>query len=380
MHLYLPVLLALLVCMVIPHGRTQDVHLVWKEREAIDLGLSMYQKSLKQPSQNEWLCATFIKGTETELDIILRNAQALPCDWAVIFYSHSPEAQPIQTQICDSLKKISRVRHCEKTPFTVEYYRKLVEEYISEPPAKYLNHSDDTNYIKKISKFILKDKNTYFFIPKQIMYPELLPYLKDYKSVLMMDSDILFANKDFNFSKAQSIWYNGYKNPLLVAQPVMKGSIEFATFHQDRWSSQPHIAIGIDFIEQQAHFVNSLVLEWVIRAVILATSIDYHIVYLNDWGYDSILCMAAKAFSSLVLGVPIKNRKENPVCAILTRQVVVHANTKTIKKSGFFHKSGWYVHYFYQHTYPHWFFDAAKRLMPETQDVVHWDTALMPPK
>lgn len=355
-------------------------NLIASEQEAIDLGKRIVQKRLEQPhKKRSWLCAAFMKGNATELDIVLKNARVLPCDWIVVFYSHSVELRQIQTQICDGLKAFTRVRRCRATKFNATKYLELVDEYTSEPPKKKIMYSHDANYIKKLSQVSISESSGNLFIPKQVMYQELLPYLKDYESVLMMDSDMLFANKDFNFMDAQAVWQKGYEQPLLLAQPTVQGNAEFEVFTQMRWGSQAHVAIGIEYIEQQVYFVNSMLLEWMIRAFLVAKTIDYHFMYLSDWGYDSVMCLAAKAFSASVLNRPIDIRQKNPVCAILTHQTVIHVDTKTIPKSAYYRKSGHVLKDIYRELYPHWYFDTL-RLQPESQGVVHWDALAQPIK
>ena len=194
----------------------------------------------------------------------------------------------------------------------------------------------------------------------------------------MMDSDMRYSNKEFNFTEVKTILKRGYKYPVKLAQSCVIGPVEFSTFHQDRWINQKHVAVGIDFIEQQAFFVDSLVFEWSIRAI-LSKVIDYHIIYLSDWGYDSVLCHASKAFSEMILGESTV-AKENPVCAVLTRHCIIHENTRTIKKSFNFDKSGHRLFHYYRKYFPHWYFDVAAGLKPEGQYTIHWDTALKPPQ
>lgn len=357
------------------HGLAET--LVANEKEAIEIGKVMLQKQLKQPPTKTWLCVTFMKGDANELDIILKNACILPCDWAVVFYSHAIESKSFQTKICNGLKEISPVRHCQGSIFNATKHHMQIVERMKMPSNKHANKSDDLLYSKYISSQVSTEADS--FIPKQVMYSELLPYLSDYKSVIMMDSDMLFVSKVFNFTKAEIIIERGYKFPLKLAQPCTIGPVEFSTFHQDRWTTKSHVAIGIDFIEQQSFFVNSLILEWSIRALI-AKTVDHHIIYKSDWGYDSVLCLATKTFTELVLGEPVSNRRENPVCAILTRHCILHTNTKTIKKTLNFHKAGPKMFHLYRKLFPHWYFDITARLKPEAQDTVHWDTAANHPQ
>ena len=351
-------------------------HFVTTEKAAIEMGRHMLQSRLQNPPpKNSWLCATFMKGSAAEADLVTKNVKNLSCDWAVIFYSNTTEARQFQPKICSSLNERARVRHCQGTVFNKNKYRKLVEEYTSDPPIKLLNHSGEVNFVKHLSTLYSKDEN--IFIAKQIMYPELLPYLKDYERVIVMDSDMRYTNKEFNFTEVKTILQRGYKHPIQLAQSCIVGPVEFSTFHQDRWINQKHIAIGIDFIEQQAFYIDSLLLEWSIRSI-LAKTIDYHILFLSDWGFDSVLCHASKAFSDMVLSKSTANLKENPVCVILTRHCISHENTRTIKKSINFDKSGHKMFHYYRKFFPHWYFDVAAGLKPEGQYTVRWETALKP--
>lgn len=350
-------------------------HFLPSEKEAIELGRKLLNLRSKHPPKYRWLCATFMKGDATELDIIMKNAHVLPCDWAVVFYSHSESAREFQTKICDGLRQVARVRRCKQSLFNETTYRHLVEEYTSEPPVKHLNHSGEPAFVKYVSEFPMGDN---MFIAKQVLYQEILLYLKYYENVIMMDSDILFATKEFNFTEVQVIWNHGYNHRLKLSQPCIIGKSEFETFKQERWMYQNFVAIGIDYIEQQVFFVNSLVLEWSIR-VILAKTRDYHILHLSDWGYDNILCRATKAFTELVLNETVEPRQVNPVCAIMTHHCVQHMDTKVIKKDRLFLKKGVWLFHYYSRLFPHWFFDTKGGLQPEAQDTVHWDVALKPP-
>jgi len=321
-----------------------------------------------------------MKGSAAELELVTKNAKVLSCDWAVIFYSNTTEARQFQPKICNSLHDIQcHIRHCQGTIFNATQYRHLVDEYVSQSTKKLVNMTGESFFLEFIAS---RTADEHMFIPKQVMYFELLPYLKEYENVIVMDSDMLFTHKVFNFTEVKTILQRGYKYPIKVAQPCIIGPVEFPTFHQDRWINQDHVAIGIDFVEQQSFFVDSLVFEWSIRAI-LSKIVDYHIVYLSDWGYDSVLCLAAKAFTELVLGEPVDIRKDNPVSVILTRHCVGHENTKTIKKTVLFNKSGYKMLQYYHRFFPHWFYDITSTvsgLKPESQYTVHWDVAIPAPQ
>jgi len=198
-------------------------------------------------------------------------------------------------------------------------------------------------------------------IPKPLMYGDVLPILKNYKYVFVLDEDISF--RDFNLSAYMTYHDCAFSPspPPLVSQPLIAESTQdFNYLNYNSWKNQiKHkgiVAVQSPFIEQQVPYFNSLFFQWLIQYV-LPPSFPLARQTESSWGPDNIWCGAAKTFASKVLGY---NPKTYISCAIILKgHAIHHLNLHTIrakkKNKANFQEGGFRMHRYFRSNYGDWF-------------------------
>lgn len=129
---------------------------------------------------------------------------------------------------------------------------------------------------------------------------DLLPYLPLYRKVLLLDADMDTA--PLNVSRLLRVWDCALLHPPLVVQPAVRGHIDFNFLSTPFWERYPNTLLHSSrYVEIQTPLLNSLFFEWLVRRVIQPMA-DLHLLYGSAWGYSTVWCRAAKAYSTSVLG------------------------------------------------------------------------------
>ena len=223
-----------------------------------------------------------------------------------------------------------------------------------------LLYCGDCLYLRNSSAYIEQNVHNYtalnYFtltgaIVKPMMHVDLIPYLKNYRKVFLLDSDMDLSS--FDFPLAMHIWNCSIYPPPLIIQPVIDG---LTAIRLQRWYAWKAEADKVNMfvypsVEQQAPFFDSIFLEWFLSIIERDDALPYHIGTANDVGADSIWCGAAQAFGEAVLGY------ENYVsfCAyIIGAGPVHHRDTRTLEKDSTFKKRGAVMLFYYWDSYYHW--------------------------
>jgi len=347
------------------------------ERDATMHTSSVVRKNSIEYRVHDWLCFSILKGNHTELNILIQNAKVLSCDWVIYFYSDDKHRHRVQRHICDSLTShtTGRVRHCGPSIMARDsYFTKVIKDYAEPSAAEQLIHINDTEFIRSGLKLY---SQTQLILAKPVIYREVLSYLQDYSFIFLLDSDIVVNTPYFDFNLTRHIVTHGYPRPLMVAQPLLTGNVSFPhIFGHTRWRNSTYsdyAAVGCSFIEQQALIIDARFFGWYIRAI-LNPIVILHLVYMSSWGWDNILCSAAKSYSKFVLH-ETTDSSLSPICAILVSQTVHHADTKALQKTEHFELAGHKMLQLYQRRYPSWYIDTDMIWSSEA-DPIDWSSVL----
>lgn len=153
------------------------------------------------------LCATFLSTGHASFQTSVTNARVLKCDWAVIFYDMSDMAR--KTGFCRQLGELAPVVYCEGA---MVRYNASVFQNLHLTPELIYNHSAP-RALDATAKMAT--------VPKQAMYLDLLPLLPRYRRVLLLDSDMLFS--EMNFDYAMTIWDCSFQPPPLIVHAAVIG-------------------------------------------------------------------------------------------------------------------------------------------------------------
>ena len=334
-------LLSLLLWTTCPSSPVPDLM-----TEAVSQGKAELELWLRGGSpKRDLLCATFLSTNQSSFQTTLTNSQTLKCDWVVVFYNMSDAGR--KRALCDELASKVRVVHCEgaMVRYNSSLYRRL-----------HFTPSFMNNYDALLSRKFNPNMST---LPKQAMYLDLLPYLPNYRRVLLLDSDMLFS--EFNFDLAMRIWDCAFHPPPLVVQAAIVGKT-LCRENRARWwknfgnrtrsrSTEFVLAGEIPYIEQQAPFLHAGFLYWFLKSVLRRYTLFEHLEKANDWGTDTIWCGAGRAFGRYVLDY----ENYSIPCALITGAgPVYHTSTKTINKNIDFMNSGLDVFRVYKSQFKRW--------------------------
>jgi hypothetical protein len=195
-----------------------------------------------------------------------------------------------------------------------------------------------------------------------VLYTEILPYLRNYWRVFLLDEDISLL--DFQTSKFLTYWDCSFPNqdPPLIVQPLVDGGKQYIDFvNSGSWANSKYIASATGLIEQQVPAFNAVFFEWFVTRVLSLTK-KYAMHYGVDWGHDRSWCNAAKMYSIHVL-----NWSESAtVCAVLIKAPKIHhLNTRAMsfkkRNATHFRLSGNKVVQKYIDLFPTWVQTDLKR-------------------
>ena len=297
------------------------------------------------------LCVTFLstpnqeKKSDISRDTLLINIQYLDCDWLILFYRVDAVLQ--KQKLC-----------ADAEAATIRFHHQ--NRIICCDEASFVRNSSAylANHIKNLTMLDVLGYRQYeqVRVVKPIMYIDVLYYLhfiRSYRRVFMMDSDIDFQKYDFK--KGLLLWKNISTPPPLVVQPVMDGRTKIASSRWNFWKNQKstersnHI---YPFIEQGHPFFDARYFRWFVITIIRDNTLPYHMAYQSDYGYDCIWCHAAYYFGTEVLNYIDYT---TPCAVLIAAGYTIHRDTKTLKKSNIFRALSGEVVKYYRQCYPHWF-------------------------
>jgi len=284
------------------------------ELELIELAKVDYLRPAMDGKKKELLCASFVYGSLSASRSLFGNVDnsEVDCDWAVVVYDGD------ESLICNPLKLKSSVVHCRLIP--EESFQGLGMFGLSTTATP-----------------LVKDKNTGRVrrptIPKTILYTELVPLLKDYKRVMLLDEDISLDG--FGTKRFLQIWNCAfYPHVPLVVQPLIAENTQFLQYMNARaWKSKKGVlASASGLVEQQVPAFDSAFFHWFLTRVLPITR---PVVLANgvDWGHDRTWCNAAQMYAANVLQWASKEQGLGvlPACAIITGAAPVHhLNTRSM--------------------------------------------------
>eukprot|EP01036_Dinobryon_divergens_P023758 gene23758-32144_t len=123
---------------------------------------------------------------------------------------------------------------------------------------------------------------------KPLLFDALLPFLRLYSKVWLMDEDISIVG--FNFRSYFGIWdcaFDPASPPPVISQPLIHGNKYQPPFTKDGWAMYNNsvIAIRSAWVEQQSPILDARFFAWFIENVIFPLKNDF-IETKSDFGYD----------------------------------------------------------------------------------------------
>ena len=245
------------------------------------------------------------------------------CDWAVVVYDGDA------SEVCNPLRLKSNVVHCQLIP---------EKSFRGIGMFGYANGSSLPLLVDKVTGRPRRPT-----IPKTILYTELVPLLKNYHRVILLDEDI--SLEGFATERFLRIWSCAfYPHVPLVVQPLIAENTQFLQYMNAKsWKKiglKDVLASASGVVEQQVPAFDAIFFEWLVQHVL---SIPRPVVLQNgvDWGHDRTWCNAAQMYASQILHWPLQGMPLiDPVdgsetllsaCAILTGAAPVHhLNTRSM--------------------------------------------------
>ena len=206
---------------------------------------------------------------------------------------------------------------------------------------------------------------------KPLLFETLLPHLKFYSKVWLMDEDISITS--FNFRQYFGIWncaFDKASPPPLVSQPLINGNKLTLPFVKDGWAMYKNAVIAIQYvwIEQQTPILDARFFSWFIPNFIFPLKQNF-IESKSDFGYDQTWCGAAQQWNQLIHEATPRDRStenvNNPPCVvIMADNYVDHKDFRTItdwhvNKSEWLNRSKILVAEF-KKKFPHFYFLGFK--------------------
>jgi len=201
------------------------------------------------------------------------------CDWAVIAYGGNPIL-------------MSTLQNLSHTIGVTLIYAEMA--------------ANAKTYLKKYWKHDNIDFINQQFYPKPIMHLQLLPYIKDYEYIWMVDDDISFEG--INFNKYFDILKYGflpYPAPLISQAPIYDNTQRYKYLNNNKWNTTTTKNVKIvasKFIEVQSPLINADFFVWFVETVI-TPMIEAFALLGTDDGMDNIWCGAAKFYAENYLNV-----------------------------------------------------------------------------
>lgn len=274
------------------------------------------------------LCATFVGANESASEILLINLKVMSgkCDWAIILYSGT---QAAVDRVCEDERIASVAVHCQRSP--ASFGDHMMQSHNGRTPVK-------------------------LSIPKTVLYQELMPYVRHYKQVFLLDEDI--SLEGFNITSFQQHWDCAFPHKPLIVQPLIFESNQFITFmNLKSWSADHRskiVASAVGLVEQQVPLMDAVFFEWFVKRVLSFTR-ETALQHGVDWGHDRSWCNAAAMYSRAVLQYP----NDSVPCAVFpTAPPVHHLNLKSMaskrENRSRFHANGVKVVQLYIDLFPTW--------------------------
>lgn len=204
------------------------------EQAKVDYALSRENNSYYQ--RKVLLCAVFSRTATAALSNTIKNIVHMgnSCDWAIVFYDGDRDNI---VKFCTTDAIVEKVIHCQRA-------------------RESFKNKNSTDISRR-------------GIPKSVLYVELLPYLRNYQRIFLMDEDISLL--DFETESFLKIWDCAFRNqpPPLVVQPVIAESTQYFNFvAQSTWKETGIVATASGLVEQQVPFFDSIYFEWFVRRVL----------------------------------------------------------------------------------------------------------------
>ena len=205
---------------------------------------------------------------------------------------------------------------------------------------------------------------------KPLLFDTLLPRLRWYSKVWLMDEDISIVG--FKFLSYFGIWncaFDKASPPPVISQPLINGNKYSPPFDKDGWAMYKNAVVAIQsaWIEQQSPILDARFFAWFIENFVFPMK-SYFIVSRSDFGYDQTWCGAARLWNHVIRETaPQVYRSDdvynNPPCVvIMADNHVNHHDFKTItdwhaKKGEWLNRSVPLIHAF-RRNFPHIFYDG----------------------
>lgn len=186
-------------------------------------------------------------------------------------------------------------------------------------------------------------------IVKPVMIVFLLPFIKSYSKVWLLDEDISITG--FNFDSYFSAWncmFDKSFPPPAITQPLVENSF-LPPFRATCWTMFNNSIMGFKYswIEQQSPILDSTFLSWYIESFLSAV-LETYVETKSDMGYQMLWCGAAKLWNSVLSdtfhdSLEDLEHPKNPPCAVVVADTrVLHKDYRTIvewhsKKRDFIH-------------------------------------------
>ena len=339
------------------------------------------------------LCSTFIAGEDRDFHILLTNIHLTKdvCDWVIVIYGENVKKERMLLK--DFLEKIQEDKKIlqrkkgqkdeEQIDFSIySQVTNLFRWLLS------LDNSDQNKPSEDIIKEHMNFPNVIYadmwsgsrsksgYVPKPLMYEKIIPHVKKYKRVWLLDADISFLGFDFktyfgvlecavgwDFTKQSDSLRTGP----LISQPLISDSGQlnqrlnynywyevdgtykhlkkrFNTKNvEDNHPSQ--IASQCRYIEQQAPVFDADFFEWFFSHII-KPYLPVSLTLGTDHGFDWQWCVAAEDYSAIQMKKYDFFRMRNKAGKNINNDL-----------SSFIYK--WYLS----------FFDKWKVVVPSTQEI-----------
>lgn len=306
-----------------PNGYTTAVGNVSAANRDFDTAVGSTSSSNKGSTRAPLLCATFLSANPYALAFLDRNINASRgvCDWAVVFYKGEDA--------------------------TVAAYWNLTRNRGWGEVVHVALHRDVQYNIGNMG-----------YLPKPLLYTHLLPVLRSFKRVWLLDGDMSLTG--FNFSAyfaAERCAQTKHGAPVMLSQPVIAESSQSnSVVNLDFWdiggpegspsSMLLHTAATYwSFIEMQAPLVDARFLWWFVQQV-LVPQMGVYVALQGDWGMDTTWCKAAQTYLRLSTPDPNPNASSDVPPCLLVLVPMSHQASKAMQVAVLHAKTSWrrYTH------------------------------------
>lgn len=265
----------------------------------------------KKEKEKRLLCVAYMKAKWQSIDTLMNNMiytnNQKACDWAVIAYGGNPIL-------------ISALHNISHTIGVSLVYAEMA--------------SNAKDFLKKYWKHDNIDFINQQFYPKPIMHLQLLPYIKKYEYLWMVDDDVSFEGIDFNkyFNILKCGFYPNLA-PLISQAPIYDNTQRYKYLNNNKWNTTNTKQVKIvasKFIEVQSPLINVDFFIWFVESII-TPMIEVFALLGTDDGMDNIWCGAAQFFAENYLKNNSKSNSDsineyNSCAIVLDGQSIRHYN------------------------------------------------------